>query len=296
MTAPSPISRVERDVDLATRSTYGLRARAGALVTLRSRRDLEDLETQLRSLAPDWRVLGAGSNVILGEGCRNLTLLSLEGDWDSLEVDESGRARLGAGISLPVAARRLSAAGWSGFEWAVGIPGRAGGAAVMNAGGHGADLARVVRRVEVWRDGEVTWWEKESLDLRYRHSSLGENDLVLSVEVQLEPGDPDESAARLRDIVRWRREHQPGGRNAGSVFTNPVGDHAARLLEAAGVKGVRRGGAEVSSKHANFILCDPGTDAREVIDLMVFMRERVLETHGVALTTEHRFLGVEAPW
>ncbi len=288
--------RVAHDVDLSSRSTYGLNARASTVLSVRSRDDLEGLDEVIEALGHPWRTLGQGSNVVLGPGCARMTIVSLEGEWGAMSVDETGLARLGAGLALPVAARRLSSAGWTGFEWAVGIPGSVGGAVVMNAGGHGADTASVLSRVALWRHGRIEWISASELELTYRHSALSDDDVVLEAEIRLVPGDPDESAERLREIVRWRREHQPGGRNAGSVFTNPPGDHAARLLEVAGVKGARRGGAVVSTKHANFILCEPGTGASEVIDLMIHMRDRVRHECGVTLETEHRFIGVEAPW
>jgi UDP-N-acetylmuramate dehydrogenase len=289
-------ARIVYDAELDSLSTYGVRARAGALLTLSEVDDLEELTPGLLALEPTWRILGAGSNVLLGEGARDLLLVRLRGAWSTLDVDESGTARLGAGLALPVAARRLAGAGWTGCEWAVGIPGSAGGAVVMNAGGHGADLASVLRSVTLWRAGEIVTVPAADLGLSYRHSLLGERDLVVGLEITLEPGEKEQSEERLREIVRWRREHQPGGRNAGSVFTNPPGDHAARLLEAAGLKGRRVGGAEVSEKHANFILCAPGTRAEEVAALMVLMRTGVHEAFGVWLETEHRFIGLAEPW
>jgi UDP-N-acetylmuramate dehydrogenase len=115
--------------------------------------------------------------------------------------------------------------------------------------------------------------------------------MVLSATLRLRRGDAEESQERVREIVRWRREHQPGGPNGGSVFTNPPGDHAARLIEAAGCKGLRHGSAQVSEKHANFIQADPEGSANDVYELMNIVKERVEASAGIVLVSEHRFVG-----
>jgi UDP-N-acetylmuramate dehydrogenase len=137
-------------------------------------------------------------------------------------------------------------------------------------------------------DGEAP---VESLHYRYRHSSVAPHHVVLEAEFQLAPGDRAAAEAAIADIVRWRREHQPGGQNAGSVFTNPEGDSAGRLVEAAGLKGHRRGSAYVSPKHANFFQADEGGSADDVRDLIEEVRQRVEATSGVRLVPELRMVG-----
>src|SRR4051812_48994913 len=158
-----------------------------------------------------------------------------------------GGAGVGAGgpVALPALARRTAAASLTGFEWAVGVPGSVGGAVRMNAGGHGSDMSRclahyVFADLRGGPDGEAS---VDALRSSYRHSSIEPHQVVLLAELQLAPGDRAASEAEIADIVRWRRKHQPGGQNAGSVFTNPEGDSAGRLIEAAGLKGHRRGSA-----------------------------------------------------
>jgi UDP-N-acetylmuramate dehydrogenase len=131
------------------------------------------------------------------------------------------------------------------------------------------------------------------LDLSYRHSSIGPDDVVVEASYLLERGDAAVSAARIREIVRWRREHQPGGQNAGSVFTNPPGDSAGRLVEAAGLKGFRIGSAAVSEKHANFIQADPDGSAEDVRRVIDVVRARVAERLSVELRTELKLVGFE---
>jgi UDP-N-acetylmuramate dehydrogenase len=203
---------------------------------------------------------------------------------------------VGAAVPLPVLARQAAEAGWSGLAWAVGVPGSVGGAVRMNAGGHGSDMAACLRR--------YTWVDLASaaggtdevgrLDYGYRSSSVRASDVVLGAELVVTPGEVAAEKAAVSAIVRWRREHQPGGSNAGSVFTNPEGNSAGRLIEAAGLKGVRVGSAHVSAKHANFIQADKGGRADDVRALMEHVRAAVRERSGVALSTEVRLLGFSA--
>jgi UDP-N-acetylmuramate dehydrogenase len=163
----------------------------------------------------------------------------------------------------------------------------------MNAGGHGSDLAASlvgVRLVDL-RTGEDGRVSAPALELGYRRSAVAPHHVVVDAELALAQGDPERGAALLSEIVAWRREHQPGGPNAGSVFTNPEGDSAGRLIEAAGAKGLRVGTAEVSTKHANFIQADEGGRAGDVLALMVEVRRRVREATGVDLHPETRCLG-----
>jgi UDP-N-acetylmuramate dehydrogenase len=193
-----------------------------------------------------------------------------------------------------VAARRLAGEGVTGFEWAVGVPGTFGGAVAMNAGGHGSEMRACVTRVEVWSASRRSWRDAQDLAFSYRHSAIAAGDIVTRVQVRLRRGEVATAKAALSQIVRWRREHQPGGANAGSVFRNPDGDSAGRLIEAAGLKGVRLGSARVSDRHANFIIVDPDGSAADVAALMQLMRATVTEVTGVVLETEHRLLGFEA--
>ncbi|MCI0346444.1 MAG: UDP-N-acetylenolpyruvoylglucosamine reductase, partial [Chloroflexi bacterium] len=194
---------------------------------------------------------------------------------------------------MPVVARRTAGAGLAGFEWAVGVPGSIGGGVRMNAGGHGSDLAATLVRVRVvdLRTGDHGWVTAADLDLGYRRSSVAAHHVVVEAELVLAEGDPVAGEALVGDIVRWRRENQPGGQNAGSVFANPPGDAAGRLIDAAGCKGLRVGSAEVSHKHANFFIADDGGSADDVHALMVQVRRRVEGATGVVLEPETELVG-----
>lgn len=165
----------------------------------------------------------------------------------------------------------------------------------MNAGGHGSDMAAslaTVRVVDLGR-GEDELVPAERLDLAYRRSSVGASQIVVWAELALARGERVAAEAELAEIVRWRRANQPGGQNAGSVFTNPDGDSAGRLIELAGCKGLRIRTAAVSAKHGNFIQADEGGSADDVFALMQEVRRRVTSHTGVVLQPETRLIGFE---
>lgn len=166
----------------------------------------------------------------------------------------------------------------------------------MNAGGHGSDMAAVLGWADVvdLGDGTTRRIEVGELDLEYRHSVLSPAQVVAAVGLQLEVDDVGNGEALLAEVIRWRRENQPGGSNAGSVFTNPPGDSAGRLIDLAGAKGLRIGTAEVSAKHANFIQADAGGSADDVRRLMQEVHRQVADAHGVFLHPETILLGFEA--
>ena len=202
----------------------------------------------------------------------------------------------GAAVALPALARRSVDAGLSGLEWAVGVPGSVGGAVRMNAGGHGADVARSLRNATVFdlnaKSGErIVRKEASDLDLGYRTSSVHTAEVVIEASFTLREGDPVAGRDRIAEIVRWRRANQPGGQNAGSVFQNPEGSSAGSLIEDAGLKGFRVGTASVSTKHANFIQADEGGSADDVARLIGMVRRRVLERFSVELRTEVKMIG-----
>jgi UDP-N-acetylmuramate dehydrogenase len=291
--------QVTRDVSSATLTTY--RCGGPLAVVVRAERD-DDLRAVAEVLRGDdvpVLVVGRGSNLLVADaGFAGLTLL-LADDFERLAIDhpDSGDAqiRAGAAVALPVLARRTAAAGLTGLEFYVGIPGSVGGAVRMNAGGHGAQTDDVIVDARVFdlgarRDRAVA---HADLGLGYRTSAIGPAEVVVEATFSARPDDADRCAARIDEIVRWRREHQPGGQNAGSVFTNPPDDSAGRLIEAAGCKGLRVGGAVVSEKHANFFVADAGARADDVYALIRAVQQRVEETSGIRLEPELRLIGFD---
>ncbi len=283
-------------VSLAPRCTYKVGGAAAVFVEAESVADLEAVAVALDGTDVPTLVIGNGSNLLVADAGFDGVVVHLGEAFADIEIDrDSGTARLGAAALLPVAARRTAGAGLAGFEWAVGVPGSVGGAVRMNAGGHGSDMAASLTRVSVFdlRDGGPTEWPAGELELSYRRSAIGSQHLVLFAEIGLDAGDRTASEEEIREIVRWRRANQPGGQNAGSVFTNPPGDSAGRLIDTAGLKGFRIGTAEVSTKHANFIQADPGGAADDVHRVILGVRDRVCEVHGVELHCENLLIGFE---
>lgn len=289
---------IEENFPLGANTTYRVGGVATVALRVQSLDQLQLVASALRSLdePPDIVVLGNGSNMLVADEGFDGVVVALSGEFASLRVEE-GQAVLGGQLSLPVAARRLSAQGKTGFEWAVGVPGSIGGAVKMNAGGHGSDMATSL----MWADvvdltgakgaQEVRKMRSDELEFGYRSSSLGPSEIVVAGAVALGDGDVQSSTKMLAEIVSWRRAHQPGGQNAGSVFVNPSPAHAARLIEECDLTGFRLGSAYVSGKHANFIQVDPGGFANDVYRLIGLVRGRVYDQFGVELATEIKMIG-----
>jgi len=286
--------RSRADVPLGPLTTYRVGGAAAVGLEAEDEDDLRSAGEAARATGLPVLVVGKGSNLLVADaGFPGIAVLLGEG---FAAVDLEGEtARAGGAAALPVVARKTAAAGLRGFEWAVGVPGSIGGAVRMNAGGHGSDMAASllrVRLVDLRADNDDVVAAVD-LDLGYRRSRVTADQVVVWAELGLVAGEVGQAEEEIREIVRWRRANQPGGQNAGSVFTNPPDDSAGRLIEAAGCKGLRVGSAEVSPKHANFFQADDGGSADDVFRLMHEVRRRVGETQGVDLHPETRLIGFE---
>jgi UDP-N-acetylmuramate dehydrogenase len=247
-------------------------------------------------------VVGRGSNLLVADRGFDGVAVVLGTDFETVDLDATtARApgtpavvRAGGAVPLPVLARRAAAAGWGGLEFFVGIPGSVGGAVRMNAGGHGRDTAEVLERarsVDLDGDGAEVERPAAALGLGYRSSVIRPTEVVTGAEFRVVAAPTEECGAAIDDVVRWRREHQPGGQNAGSVFRNPPGDSAGRLIDTLGLKGYRVGGAVVSPKHANFFQAEAGATADDVRRLVLEVRRQVADATGVVLEPELRMYG-----
>lgn len=288
--------RARRDEPLAPRTTYKVGGPAALFLEIESEGDLRLAHQAIVAGDIPVLVVGRGSNLLVADAGFPGLAVTLGEPYAGLAVDGT-LVRAGGGLALPVLARRTAAFGLRGLEWAVGVPGSVGGGVRMNAGGHGSDIAARLEEVHVadvagGQDGRVTAGD---LDLGYRRSAFRSTDLVLEATFRLEEGDAVAAGEEVAEIVRWRRANQPGGQNAGSVFTNPPGDSAGRLVDAAGCKGLRLGTAEVSTKHANFVQADAGGRAEDVVALIAEVRRRVLASTGVLLEPELKLVGFSNP-
>jgi UDP-N-acetylmuramate dehydrogenase len=284
----------QRDVALGPLTTYGVGGAAALFVTVVGEAELNAVAQSTAGSGVEVLVVGLGSNLLVADNGFDGLVVVLGADFAEVTVDGT-RVRAGARAKLPVVARQSAAAGLRGFEWAAGVPGSIGGAVRMNAGVPDAEMGDVLVRAG-WVDlisGAVGEVEVADLHLGYRSSSVASWQVVTWAELDLEPGDPMAARELIGEKTRWRRENQPGGHNAGSVFTNPEGDSAGRLIDAAGCKGLRVGTAEVSTKHANFIQVDDGGLAADVWSLMEQVRRRVFDHVGVALHPETCVVGLD---
>ncbi len=287
-----------RDAPLGEMTTYRVGGGAAVLVRVESLERLRRVAQILAEVDVPVLVIGRGSNMLVADrGFRGVAVQL--GDFAAeCEIDRCGDeaiVRAGGLALLPVVARRTASAGWTGFEWAVGVPGSVGGAVRMNAGGHGSDMEACVVDVDVYdlQRGTVSVRPLAELGLRFRGSSIVDHEVVTEARLRVSKGDVDTCRATLDDIVRWRREHQPGGQNAGSVFVNPIPGElsAGELIDRAGLRGRRLGSAEVSTKHANFIQADVGGSATDVKGLMDLVRQRISDDFGIELHSEIRLVG-----
>ena len=285
---------VARDVPLGPLTTYRVGGPAALVARCGSDDELDAVAGVAASTGVPTLVVGKGSNLLVSDrGFAGLVVV-LGGRFEDIDLDSWRPAVVaGAAASLPALARRSAAAGLTRFEWAVGVPGSVGGAVRMNAGGHGSDMASTLVSAEVvdLADGSRTTRPLAALGLGYRSSNVAPSQVVVRARLQLAEGDAAAAKAEIDAIVRWRREHQPGGQNAGSVFTNPPDDSAGRLVDAAGGRGLRLGTAQVSEKHANVIQAAAGGRSGDVVGLIRVVRRLVHEHVGVALHPELRLVG-----
>ncbi|OGR87272.1 MAG: UDP-N-acetylenolpyruvoylglucosamine reductase, partial [Elusimicrobia bacterium RIFCSPLOWO2_01_FULL_60_11] len=225
------------------------------------------------------------------KGIPGLTL-RLKGEFQSVEFNGDS-VRAGAGVFLPTLVKLCADQGLGGVEPLVGIPGTVGGALAMNAGTRDLEIGSVIKTVEVLNaEGNLELLDSARLSFQYRLSSLS-GKVVCFATLQLRRGMKDDIIRSIQSFLEWRLEKQPVGMlNVGSIFKNPEGDFAARLIESAGLKGLRVGAAQVSPKHANFIVNLGGAKAQDVKDLILEVQKKVKEKHGVDLEPEVKMVGL----
>ena len=285
-------ARARADAPLGPLTTYRVGGPAALLVEADGEDDLAVVAAAVAASGLPVLVVGRGSNLLVADAGFPGIAVTLGAGFARIGA-EGTTVRAGGAVTLPVLARRTAALGLTGLEWAVGVPGSVGGGVRMNAGGHGSDIAATLVRARLFdlRLGRADDREASTLALGYRRSAVTPDQVVVAADFGLRRGDRATSEKDVAEIVKWRREHQPGGANAGSAFSNPPGDAAGRLIEAAGLKGYRHGSAYVSPKHANFIQVDADGSADDVRTLMVVVADRVEEATGVRLQTEVHLVG-----
>lgn len=281
---------MEQYVPLRTLSTWKIGGLAEWVVWPAHALEIERIWRFARDEQIPIRLIGKGSNLLFpDEGLKGITVVSttLTG-----AVWEGQFLRAEAGCSIARLAQEAGERGLSGLEFARGIPGTLGGAVVMNAGAHGGEIQNVLVKVKVLtEDGEIKTFSKEELTFGYRECSLRGKTWVLEADLKFTPGDKDQIKAQMAENLAKRKAAQPLDLpNAGSVFRNPEGDSAGRLIERAGWKGKGIGEAVVSPKHANFIVNTGNATAIDVLALIRAIQNDVLEKYGVELRTEVHYI------
>lgn len=287
---------IERDFPLARLTTVRTGGAADWFARPAEAERLVELLAWAESEGLPIGVIGSGSNLLVADtGFRGLAL-KLDGELATVERDEDGML-CGGGARLPSAAAKAASWGLGGIEFGVNIPGTVGGAVRMNANAYGGELARVLEWVEVCTAAGLERRVPERLGFAYRSSNLGPAEVVARASFRLAPGDPDEIKATMASMRERRHEAQPSGiKTFGSTFKNPdneraEGRTAGQLLEAAGCRGLRVGGARFSEVHANFVENADGATTMDVLELMAAGRRRVHERFGVELEPEVQTLG-----
>lgn len=255
------------------------------------RDDLQVLMTLLAGQTPPYLVIGGGYNLLVRDGGYRGVIISLA-RLTALEPLPGNRVDVEAGVTNRQLVGFCRERGLAGAEFLAGIPGSIGGALAMNAGAHGGTILELVVSLTTLREGTVVTTERRKLRYGYRHLELAPGEIILGARLQLATGDPAALGERIDSYLAHRRQHQNVGHpNAGSFFKNPTGEQAWRLIDQAGLRGYRVGGAQVSEVHTNFLVNAGGATAADFLELARVIKERVKEQCGVELEEEVRIVG-----
>jgi UDP-N-acetylmuramate dehydrogenase len=287
--------QLQENVTMSSYTTARIGGRVDGLVVVHSAAELEKMVQQLWDLDIPYYLIGGGSNVLIpDEGLRGIVILNRAHTVkiDSTHISPTVWAESGAifsSISHQVALRGLS-----GLEWAASVPGTLGGAVYGNAGAFGSDMNSSLILAEILQPSGKITWTSEEMEYGYRTSRLKRNHepaIILAAKLQLSQSTIEDVQAQMGSFSAKRRGSQPPGASMGSMFKNPPGDYAGRLIEAAGLKGTRIGGAEVSSVHANFFINRENAKAADLYQLIRLVQSKVMETSHVQLELEVELLG-----
>ena len=286
---------LRRDVPLGPMTTYKAGGPAALFAELGRVDDLKALVDSGLTAANRVLVLGRGSNLVVADRGFDGLVVKLSGEFNSADI-VGDRIEAGAAMPLPRLARRAVDAGILGLEFFVGVPGSVGGAVRQNAGCFGVETKDhlVEARVVDLTTGAESLRRPGDLELAYRHSNLRDTEMVVAATFRGHPGDQAVGREKMREITRWRKEHQPGGTlNAGSVFKNPPGVAAGQLIDDLGLKGTKVGDVSVSEKHANFFVAGPDATAHDIFELVERVKDLVFDRSGTKLEPEIEFVGFE---
>jgi UDP-N-acetylmuramate dehydrogenase len=285
---------VRQGEPLAARTSFGIGGPAEFFAEMANPQSIEVALEGCRLRAVPYLLLGAGTNLLIADaGIEGLVIRVVNRDYEV----EGTRVRAGAGLKMMRLARIVADAGLRGFEFAIGVPGTVGGAVYQNAGCWGKELREVLVEARGFQPGaDRRTWSPKDLQLGYRTSALRDGplhgSLVIDATIKLERGDGEEAKRLMAKLTNERNQTQPiKTKNCGSVFVNPAGDSAGRLVQAAGLKGTRQGGAVISQLHGNFIVNEGGATAADVAKLINHARAEVMRRFGIELVPEVELVG-----
>ena len=291
-----PEERLRRDEPMELHTSFRTGGPAAAFAVTVNEDELSAVLSALAETGAEHMLIGNGSNLLVADEGYPGVIVKLGGDFEMIEQDEEDPClvRVGAARLMSSASVFLTGRGLSGFEFASGRPGSIGGAVFMNAGAYGGEMKDVVESVRVMNaDGSgAGTLSSEDMDFSYRHSAAEKGDMIiLSAVLRLRKDEPEAIAARVAELAAKRSAKQPVNfPSAGSTFKRPVGGYAAALIEESGLKGYRAGGAEVSEKHAGFVINTGGATTEDVLAVMRHVREKVFEDSGIMLEPEVRLI------
>ena len=286
--------KVKKNVSLAPYTAARVGGPADLFITANSADELAAIISLLREAGTDYFILGGGSNVLISDkGVRGITVLN-RAKAVRFENDDPPKVWAESGVVFSNLANRCALKGLSGLEWAATVPGTIGGAIYGNAGAFGGDTAGNLICAELLTDAGRQKWPVENMAYGYRTSILKRSDIiatVLSAELTLKYATKEEVSVKISEFSERRKISQPPGASLGSMFKNPAGDYAGRLIEAAGLKGTRIGNAEVSPIHGNFFINHGKTDANDIRALVELVRKTVKDKFGIELDLEIELIG-----
>ncbi|WP_404432848.1 UDP-N-acetylmuramate dehydrogenase [Sutcliffiella horikoshii] len=288
------VGKVLPNEPLANHTTMKIGGPADVLVEPKSLEKLQETMETINKYKVKWTAIGRGSNLLVSDLGIEGVVIKLGNGMDHLEL-EGDEVHVGGGYSLIKLVTIISKKGLTGLEFAGGIPGSVGGAVYMNAGAHGSDMSKVLKKAHIlFEDGKMEWLTVDELNFSYRTSILQKErpGICLEAVLNVEQGNREEVVAQLQKNKDYRRDTQPFSYPcAGSIFRNPLPDYAGQLIEKAGLKGHKIGGAKVSDMHANFIVNDDGAKAQDVLDLIEYIKKTIFEKYNVQLETEVEIIG-----
>ncbi|MBM7647216.1 UDP-N-acetylmuramate dehydrogenase [Bacillus ectoiniformans] len=288
------VGAVKEDEPLANHTTMKIGGPADLLVEPDSIENIKKTMDIVKKYNLPWRAIGRGSNLLVADGGISGVVIKLGKGLDHMEMNET-KVTVGSGYPLIVLSTQAGRSGLKGLEFAGGIPASVGGAVYMNAGAHGSDISNILEKAHIlFQDGTMEWLSKEEMDFSYRTSLLQKKrpGVVLEAVFNLEKGDRSEITEMMKKHKDYRRDTQPWDRPcAGSIFRNPLPEHAGSLIERAGLKGHQIGGAQISELHGNFIVNTGGASAEDVLALIEHAKTVIKDKFGIEMETEVEIIG-----